>query len=127
MKFKKLSFALAITAFSTVTSASETFTGNITYIDYSNDVKAKYDIAVYVSDMKVRTNNPFGIGFTPEKNAELIGTCSDRMYLNKNRSKNFHTVLSAIMSSQVNNNSVEVTVNNNTDCLITEIGVSYKK
>ncbi|PTO72801.1 hypothetical protein [Vibrio splendidus] len=125
MKLTTSSLAIATTVFSLTAYANTTFTGNLTDIDYSNDIRETYDVIFYMSDIKPKTTNPWGIGFTPEKSAELIGKCSEGMYLNKKSSKNFHTILSAVMSSKSNNNKIEITVENSENCLVTEVSTNY--
>ncbi|ELL0561750.1 hypothetical protein Q6U64_004251 [Vibrio vulnificus] len=106
--------------------ASTTFTGKVSAIDYSSDARSSYDVMISVAEIKPKTTNPWGIGFTQRQSDELIGQCADGLYLNKNRSKNFHIVLSAIVASQAQNNPVEFTVSDNKQCSITEISVSYQ-
>ncbi|EME0809338.1 hypothetical protein VXJ15_000914 [Vibrio vulnificus] len=85
-------------------------TGTVSAIDYSSDAGSSYDVMISVAGIKPKTTNPWGIGFTQMQSDELIGQCADGLYLNKNRSKNFHIVLSAIVASRAQNNPVEFTV-----------------
>ncbi|BCK04980.1 hypothetical protein EFU53_003158 [Vibrio cholerae] len=115
--------------FAAITSpvlASTTFTGTVSAIDYSSDARSSYDVMISVAQIKPKTTNPWGIGFTQKQSDELIGQCADGLYLNKSSSKNFHIVLSAIVASRAQNNPVEFTVSDNKQCLITQISVSYQ-
>ncbi|AIS58280.1 hypothetical protein ABF162_24980 (plasmid) [Vibrio coralliilyticus] len=126
MNVKIRQLALLLSAFASPVMANTTFTGTISAIDYSSDARSRYDVMIALAGIKPKTTNPWGIGFTDSQSDELIGQCADGLYLNKSQSKNFHIVLSAIVASRAQNNSVAFTVSDNKQCLITEISVSYE-
>ncbi|MCG7499603.1 hypothetical protein MHO82_22315 [Vibrio sp. Of7-15] len=107
---KKLLMALLLAS----TSASATdyinFSAELTSIEISNDVQDKYDVKIGAKNIKFLHSNPWGIGFTSEVKEDMLGSCEDNIHLNKSSSKNYHTILSSLMSAQVHKNKLLFTL-----------------